>query len=120
MDGKPARAYRVGADLDGGWVLQAVGQRSASLGPAGAAPAVQLELPALPTPATGTLRPADPSGGAGAAPVAALPGLPAMAVVPNQLAPAPAVAVEAPADALRVEGAGNELPSGRTKPGFKR
>jgi general secretion pathway protein C len=120
MDGKPARAYRVGADLDGGWVLQGVGQRSASLGPAGAAPAVQLEIPALPTPATGTLRPADPSGGTGVAPLASQPGQSALPGVPNQPAPAPVAAVEAPADALRVEGAGNELPSGRRKPGFNR
>ena len=56
IDGKPARAYSVGAPLDSGLVLQAVGLRTASLGPAdGGAQSVLLELPRLPTPATGVL-----------------------------------------------------------------
>lgn len=93
-DGKPARAYRVGAAVDGDWVLQAVSQRGAQLGPQGAAVALQLELPALPPAATGNLRGAD-NGEPGAAVVPG--GLPVVAVPP-----APAVDV-APADSLRAE-----------------
>ncbi|HZV92007.1 MAG TPA: hypothetical protein VFF72_02250 [Caldimonas sp.] len=56
IDGKPARAYSVGAPLDSGLVLKSVGLRTASLGPAdGGAQSMLLELPRLPTPATGVL-----------------------------------------------------------------
>ena len=56
IDGKPARAYSVGASLDSGLVLQSVGLRTASLGSAtGGAQSVLLELPRLPAPATGIL-----------------------------------------------------------------
>jgi general secretion pathway protein C len=55
VDGKPARAYPVGAPVDGEWVLQAVSARTASIGPQGGAVAAQLEVPALPAAATGTL-----------------------------------------------------------------
>ena len=55
VDGKPAKAFQVGASLDGALVLQSVGMRSASLGPAEGAASVKLELPALPQAATGTL-----------------------------------------------------------------
>lgn len=55
VDGKPARAFPVGAKVDGEWVLQAVSARSASLGPVGGAAAARLEVPALPSAATGTL-----------------------------------------------------------------
>ena len=57
IDGKPARAFAVGSTLDDGIVLQSVGLRTASLGPANAEPNVMLELPALPPPATGVLPP---------------------------------------------------------------
>jgi general secretion pathway protein C len=59
VDGKPARAYRVGGRVDGEWVLQTVALRSASIGPPQGPPVVVLELPALPQPATGTLPPAE-------------------------------------------------------------
>src|SRR5882724_8063379 len=55
VDGKPARAFAAGASIDEQWVLQSVSLRSASLGPANGAPAVVLEVPRLPPPATGTL-----------------------------------------------------------------
>lgn len=55
VDGKPPRAFAVGATLDSGLVLQAVSLRTASIGPAQGAPSVKLELPPLPAPATGTL-----------------------------------------------------------------
>ena len=55
VDGKLARAYRVGAALDGELVLQSVSLRSAAIGPARGAPTLMLEMPALPVAATGTL-----------------------------------------------------------------
>lgn len=68
VDGKPAKAYRVGAAVTGDTVLQAVRQRGATLGPRGGAGAVALELAPLPAPATGSL----PSIGGDGAP--AMPG----------------------------------------------
>jgi general secretion pathway protein C len=53
VDGKTARVFRVGAAIDGDMVLQSVGSRSASIGPAQGAPAVVLELPVLPLPSSG-------------------------------------------------------------------
>lgn len=78
VDGKPARPYRVGARLDGELVLQTVALRSATLGPQGGAPALQLDLAPLPPPATGSL----PAGGrAGVAGGFTLPpGTPALRV----------------------------------------
>jgi general secretion pathway protein C len=58
VDGKPPRPYRVGALVDGDWHLQTISARGVSLGPTGGTPAVQLELPLLPPPATGSLPPA--------------------------------------------------------------
>ena len=55
VDGKPAKAFAVGATLDGATVLQSVGMRSASLGPANGAESMTLELPVLPLAATGTV-----------------------------------------------------------------
>lgn len=80
VDGKPARAFRIGASVDGDTVLQAVRQRGASLGPRGGAATVSLEIPPLPAAATGTL---PGSGGVGAPAVAPSslqppPGLPAL------------------------------------------
>jgi general secretion pathway protein C len=77
VDGKPARAFPVGAHVDGEWVLQSVSARTASIGPEGGAVVAQLEVPALPGPAMGSL-----------------PSLPADAVVPAHVlqpaAPPPA------------------------------
>ncbi|MEO6031608.1 MAG: hypothetical protein ABIP61_06855 [Burkholderiaceae bacterium] len=55
VDDKPARAYAVGARLDDDLVLQSVSLRTASIGPAQGRATLQLELPALPAAATGTL-----------------------------------------------------------------
>lgn len=68
VDGKPARAYRVGATIDGDTVLQQVRQRGASLGPRDGVANVSLEIPPPAPAATGTLPPA-----AGLAPVAPPP-----------------------------------------------
>lgn len=59
VDGKPPKAYKIGAPLDAELVLQAVSLRSASIGPALGEAAVTLEIPPLPAPATGTLPAAD-------------------------------------------------------------
>jgi general secretion pathway protein C len=91
VDGKPARAYRVGAVVDGETVLQEVRPRGASLGPRGAAATVALEIPPLAPPATGTL----PAPGAAGAPAdaGAPPAQPPMQVPP----PPPAPPSEGPA-----------------------
>jgi general secretion pathway protein C len=44
VDGKPAKAYRVGAKVEGEQVLQAVGPRSANLGPAGGTALIALKI----------------------------------------------------------------------------
>jgi len=68
IDDKPPRAYRVGARVDQSLVLQAVAKRSASIGPAKGATAVQLELPAPAAPATGSLPRTEAILGAGTLP----------------------------------------------------
>jgi general secretion pathway protein C len=55
VDGKPARAYRVGAVVEGQTVLQSVGARGAQLGPRGGATLVALNLVPPAAAATGTL-----------------------------------------------------------------
>jgi general secretion pathway protein C len=55
VDGKPPKAYPVGAVLDGDLVLQSVSLRTAAIGPAKGGPTLTLELPPLPAAATGTL-----------------------------------------------------------------
>jgi len=47
---KPARPVSLGGVVDGSLVLLAVNHRHAELGPAGGAPTVRLELPAVPEP----------------------------------------------------------------------
>jgi general secretion pathway protein C len=92
VDGKPPRAFPVGAALDGELVLQAVSLRSASIGPAQGATAVKLELPPLPPPATGTLAQAmTPT----SRPVPMVPGL-TPSVTPSMSQPVPSVVSPAP------------------------
>ena len=55
VDDQPPRAVRLGGVVDGQWVLQGVTAKGVSLGPAGAASQLTLDLPQLPPPATGTL-----------------------------------------------------------------
>lgn len=85
VDAKPARAYPVGARVDGELVLQAVSLRTASIGLSQGSPAVTLEVPMLPTPATGTLPPAGDGVNFGAAATPA----PAPVVAPPAPAPRP-------------------------------
>ncbi len=55
MDGKPARAVRVGMVIDGDYVLRTLTQRSAGIGKSEGPVATTLDLPLLPPPATGML-----------------------------------------------------------------
>jgi general secretion pathway protein C len=107
VDGKPARAYRIGAAVEGDTVLQSVDARGALLGPRGGATQVALLVPALPGPATGTL-PAAVSG----APVTPA-GMPPVAAPPMP-APAPAGVVMAPGapGPVGLPGGATQMPSG--------
>ncbi len=82
VDAKPARAYAVGAPLDGNLVLQSVSLRSAAIGPAQGSAAVTLEVPPLPTAATGSLPPATEGLKFGAAAAVPPPSPPAGAAPP--------------------------------------
>jgi general secretion pathway protein C len=91
VDGKPPKPYAVGARLDSDLVLQSVGLRTASLGPAQGGRSVVLELPRLPPPNSGVL---PPPGGHGAGAVArtpTMPGAPSLAPPPVIGAPQPAL-----------------------------
>lgn len=95
-DGKPARAYRVGKEVDGELVLLGVHARGASLGPRGQPAQIDLQLPALPPPSTGTM---PGSVGISPFPRPALPLPPPMPPVqPPQSEAPPMVAPEAQPD----------------------
>ena len=88
VDGKAARAYRIGAVVEGETVLQSVRARGASLGPRGGVATVALEIPPLPSAATGTLPAPDAAGNAGpGAATAARAGMPnrPQAMAPQRL-----------------------------------
>lgn len=81
VDGKTPKAFAVGAPVESGLVLQSVGLRTASLGPAQGASSMLLELPALVPPSTGVLPPSGFSGSsmhmnAGAVPQSGITGMP--------------------------------------------
>lgn len=63
VDGKPPRAYRIGAVVDGQNVLKSVNPRGATLGPRDGAALVALNLAPPPPAATGTLPPPQGAGG---------------------------------------------------------
>ena len=97
----------VGARVDGELVLQSVSLRTASIGPPQGGPAVTLELPPLPPPATGTLPRARADGvqfgraavlPPAAAPMAARPAAPRRPPAPVQAAAAGAAAGSSAAD----------------------
>jgi general secretion pathway protein C len=99
VDGKPAKAYRVGAAIEGELVLQRVRARGADLGARGApTAAVALDVAALPPAATGRPGGLPP----GAAPGAPRP-LPNLAVRPGQ---------------PRVSADGNEVVNGENDDGM--
>jgi general secretion pathway protein C len=82
VDGKPARAFRVGAAVGDGHVLRGVSARGATLGPQDGSANIALSVAAPPAAARGSL-PA-----AGAAPAAEPPrASPRMPVVPRQPRP---------------------------------
>lgn len=79
VDDQPPRVVRLGAPVDGQWVLQGVTAKGVSLGPAGAVAQLTLELPQLPGPATGTLP------HAGALPAGGVPAAQVPAPMPQQM-----------------------------------
>ncbi|MBL8348600.1 MAG: hypothetical protein JNN03_24450, partial [Rubrivivax sp.] len=96
VDGKPAKAFRIGAVVDGENVVQAIRARGADLGPAGGKVTVALNIPPPAPAATGTLPDARSPGSASPAPPA-LPGAPGTAralpvAPPPAAAPSPATA----------------------------
>jgi len=95
VDGKPPRAYRVGAVVEGPHVLQAVNPRGATLGPADGPALVALKLPPPQAAATGVLPPA---GRVGPAP------RPAPTALPLQSS-APALPTVAPDEVQETDGA---------------
>jgi general secretion pathway protein C len=109
VDAKPARAYPVGARVDGEMVLQAVSLRTASIGPSQGSPAVTLEVPALPAAATGTL----PSAGDGVKFGAAVPPPPVVSPVPAATFTPPPAPLSLPAPVAgrpAIPGAPSALP----------
>jgi len=60
VDGQPAKAWRIGATIDGDTTLLAVARRSADFGPSGGPSAFTLQLPEPAAPETGTLPSAVP------------------------------------------------------------
>ncbi|HEX6706319.1 MAG TPA: type II secretion system protein N [Albitalea sp.] len=112
VDGKLPRAYRVGAMIDGELVLQSVSLRTASIGPARGGPAVVLEVPPLPTAATGTLPPVTSMTPpvAGAVPPVAVPPTPVAPVNPAAVPTMPGARV-APQPQPRGFGAQSRDPS---------
>lgn len=57
LDGKPARAYKVGQVVDGDLVVQKILQKQVQIGRADAPPSLTLDLAGLPAAATGSLPP---------------------------------------------------------------
>lgn len=68
VDGRPARAFRTGQQVDADMVLQSVDAGGARIGLRGGPAVLTLPLPTLPPPATGSLAPP-----AGVTPVDAQP-----------------------------------------------
>jgi general secretion pathway protein C len=106
LDGQPARTIKVGARVDGDWVVQTVTRQRVEIGPAGAPAVAVLELP-LPAPAaTGQL-----PGVAGMPPGAAAVLAPAVPPLPESVPPvmaersgvddAPAAGGRTPGEAAR-------------------
>jgi general secretion pathway protein C len=87
VDGKPARALRVGAVVEGEQVVQAVHARAVEIGPRHGAAAFTLELPPMPPPTTGVPAALPPPGVPQPAPRAPAVALP-------QALPAPPAAAE--------------------------
>ena len=87
VDGKPPRAYAVGARVDDDLVLQSVSLRTASIGPVAGPQRVVLEIPRLPAAATGSLPPVGSTAAALAPPPGTAPHLPTGAALAPAIAP---------------------------------
>lgn len=99
MDGQPAKPYRVGSALDGGWTLRQVGTRTATLSSdANGVAEVTLELASL--------------SGAASPVVRGLP-LPLPGFTPGAIAPFPgtAAAIQLPANNTPAAAIGNDPPA---------
>ncbi len=97
VDGQPAKPYRVGSALDGGWTLQQVGTRTATLSPAAnGAGAVTLELASLSS-ATSPLPRNLPLPGFTPGAATPLPATPAANPLPANNPPATAIGNDLPA-----------------------
>ena len=94
VDGKPPRAFQVGSRLDTRLVLQSVGWRSASIGPADGARELTIELPAMLPAATGRVFPAQPESGV-PSPPQTMPAMP-MAPAPMPGMPVPGMSQPMP------------------------
>ena len=92
IDGKPPKAFRIGAMVDGDNALQAVRARGADLGPMGGKVVVALNIPPPALAATGTLPDARSPSAPAAAPGAFQAGRPQTPIAPPAAAsPSPTV-----------------------------
>lgn len=94
VDGKPAKAFRIGTVVEGQNVLQSVDARGATLGPRGGAALVALRLTPPAAAITSTLPPgassnAIPNPAPVVLPVPAAPVQPGLGVAPSALPPSP-------------------------------
>ena len=91
VDGKPPRAFRVGATVDGSLALLSVARRAVQIGPRGGPPSVRLELAPPPPPASGVLPRIGPDGvvveGAASPPGMAPPVMIPPGMAPPSMAP---------------------------------
>jgi len=99
VDGKPPKAFRIGAAVDGATVLKSVRARGADLGPRDGATSITLDIPPPAPPAIGVLAPAGvPTGtGPGGARSTPRPLAPPAASPVTSSATAPATPVAPPA-----------------------
>lgn len=126
VDGKPARAFRLGASVEGDTVLQGVSARGATLGPRGGAPSVTLEIPPLPAAATGQAGgvgqaagqfTGQPSTAARLGAVFGQPGRPPMPQAPAPAVPPSLPTVPTPEPPTEPESPPPEVPQGAMFPG---
>ncbi|MFN0183465.1 MAG: type II secretion system protein N [Aquabacterium sp.] len=115
VDGKLARAYRVGAVIERDLVLQSVESRVALIGPRGGVAVVTLELPPLPPPTTGVpgAAPGVPPPGMTALPNLAPQGLP----LPQAVQPGAVPPFQAQQQRLRAARTFGAPPAGMPMPG---
>lgn len=122
VDERPLRTVRVGAVVDGDWVLQSVTARQVLIGPVGGPAQVVLDLPQLPPPATGTLaaaatlpppgQPMPPGAGQGFS-----PGIPAAGSPAAMPQPVPVPAVVSPDGTVSAQPPSLQAPPGQEQVG---